>query len=237
MREWIENLFDLIRSKWKISATFGLVVVCGVIILVGAVWPTPAPDVWDDGLDDVAGFFFDKDFNNLPVEERMEMLQEFVARFRDGGQEETAMLAMFLTDVTYDMRKQVEDNMIRLGVDMWSEWGREYEEQDPNLRAEYLDNLILEMDKLGDSFSGRESERSDQERLQGVRRQARRDQERAQEWTDNKPPDADAVTGFLGLYSTEVSSRASAQDRARIMKLSRDLTRHVRGEDVENPDG
>lgn len=212
----------------------GVILLVGVSLLVVLSLPTPPPDVWDDGLDDVAGFFFDEDFNRLPSEERLELLTGFVARFRDGGQEESALLAMFVSDVTRDMRKQVEENMMKLGVDLWSEWGHEYQAVPANRRADYINNLLVKLERMGEEMVGEESERSDSERIAGMERQADRDRNRMRENSGNKPADAEQVSGFLNLYSGQVVSRASARDRAGIIHLTRDITRLLRGESLDD---
>ncbi len=236
MIEMPEAVRDFLgRRNVVIGGGVALVLVIGLVVIVSL--PTPKPDVWDDGLDDVAGFFFDADFNRLPAEERLELLTEFVARFRDGGQEESAMLAMFVSDVTRDMRQQVEDNMMKLGVDLWSEWGQEYGQLAAAEREQYINGLLVKLEKMGEEMVGRESEKTDSERIAGMERQAGRDRERMQDATGNKPADSEQVMGFLNLYSGQVASRASARDRAGIITLTRDITRHLRGESLDDDGG
>ncbi len=225
----------ILRPKVLIGGSVGLILVISLAVVLSL--PTPKPDVWDDGLDDVAGFFFDEDFNRLPAEERLEMLTEFVARFRDGGQEESAMLAMFVADVTHDMRKQVEENMMKLGVELWSGWGEEYGKLPADEREDYISELLVKLEKMGEEMVGQESEKTDSERLAGMEQQAGRDRDRMREGAGNKPADSGQVAGFMGLYSGQVASRASARDRAVIITLTRDISRHLRGESIDDGGG
>lgn len=225
----------LFRRSVAVGSGIGLM--AGVILLTLFTLPTPPPDVWDDGLDDVAGFFFDKDFNRLPAEERLELLTEFIARFRDGGQEESVLLALFVADVTSNMRQQIEDNMLKLGVDLWSEWGQEYGNLPAREREQYINGLLVKLDKIGEEIINRESDKTDSERIAGMARQAGRDRQQMQERSGNKPADPDRITGFLNLYSGEVATRASPQNRAGIINLTRDITRHLRGESLDNGGG
>lgn len=238
----LQNLFleklTIPRFRWTLGIAAGSLLVLAVITAVIALRPTPAPDVWDDGLDDVFGFFFDEDFNRLPPEERIKLLQQFVARFKTVDQQNSALLATFVADVTYEMRQQIEDNVFRLGIDLWSEWGDEYENVPPDQRENYIRSLIAEMDKMGEGFEGRDSGRTNAERVEKIESQAARDRKRAQENAGgNKPPGMDEVTGFINIYSGEFATRAPAKKRAKIIRLSRDMTRYLRGESINNNGG
>jgi len=227
------------RFRWTLGISAGALLILAAITTVIALRPTPPPDVWDDGLDDVFGFFFDEDFNRLPPEERIKLLQQFVARFKTVNQQDSALLATFVADVTYEMRQQIEDNVLRLGVDLWSEWGDEYDNIPPSDRENYIRSLIAEMDKMGEGIEGKDSDRTDAQRVEKIESQADRDRKRMQENAGgNKPPGMDEVTGFINIYSNEFATRASAKKRAKIIRLSRDMTRYLRGESInENNKG
>jgi len=225
------------KRKWIAASVCTLSFTLGLVAFIILTRPTPPPNVWDDGLDDVVGFFFDEDFNRLPPEQRMELLQEFVARFRGGDQQQSALLASVIANVTYDMRKQIEDNMMRLGVDLWSQWGREYEQTSPQDREDYINNLLVELDKMGEKFEGKDSGKTDSERLAKMENQADRDRKQMSKQGANKPPDSDRVSGFLSLYSNQVATRASAKDRAGIIRLTRDITRRLRGQSPKGKSG
>ncbi len=209
-----------------------VVCVLGAVLFVRAMTPTPPPDVWDDGLGDVAGFLFDEDFNRLPPRERMRLITEFAARFNSGSQDDAALLAMFVADVTYDMRQQIEDNLTKLAVDMWTTWADEYAAVSDIDREDYLNQLLLEFDQMGDTINNRDHDITDEERLAKMENQAQKDRNNMRGSNSGKPPSTEKVTGLFGFYSNEVASRVGAVERGRIAMLTRDLSKHVRGESL-----
>ncbi len=219
------------RAVWTLSLSGGLVVTGGVVLAILSMLPVPPPNVAQDEVTKVASFVMHPDFNRLPTRERIGFLQQFLARFRDFDEEDAAALAEFLADMNYELRQQIEANMRQLAVDYLSESAMAYLDVPPDEREAFLRNLLLEMDKMGDGFSGRERDISDEERLADMNRQGQREQERALERTGTTV-DPRGVNMIFNFYETEVSTNVPAVQRGAIARLMLDLTKIRRGQSL-----
>lgn len=236
-------MFNSLISKWLQSRTviWAGAAVIGLALLVTAGFvvreliTTPPPDVWGDGVSDVANFLFDEDFSKLPPKERLSLLAEMIKRFRQFDQDDAAELAALFGDMNRKMREQIEENMRQLVADYMAESAAEYENVPPEQRAQFLRDFVLYFDKLGDEINGRESTRTDDERLERLQRDAARDQERAREGMG--PVDARGVKALMTLYNTDVTQRTGAVQRGQIGRLMRDLTRYMRNEPIDRGGG
>lgn len=216
---------------WTASVT------SGVIILAAGVWvglgfiPDKAPDVANAGLDDVSAFVMDEDFNRLPPKERLDYMLDLMERFKNMDQDDLAYMAETMSALSKSMRDQIEENMRKLAVDLMSDSAAEYSKLSPEDRAAYLDNLMLDLLKIGERFDDTPDNKSDSEKLADAKAQAKRDEERAQE--GSRPLTAERVGGFMSFVERSSSeSGMGAVQKGQVAVLFRDMTRHFRGQDV-----
>ncbi|MCC6908391.1 MAG: hypothetical protein IT430_10655 [Phycisphaerales bacterium] len=221
------------RAIWAMSISGGLVLAGGAVLGILAMLPLPEPDVMGDDLHEVATFAMAEDFNRLTPRERISYLQKFFDRFRDFDEEDAAELSELIADLNFKLREQIEENMRRLAVDFLAESAMEYTNVPADEREAFLRNLLLELDKIGDGFSGRERDISDAERMAAMERQGKREQEHASEEIGSTV-DPRGVNMIFNLYETEVSGKVPAVQRGAIARLMLDLTKIRRGQSI-NP--
>ncbi|MBL1218610.1 MAG: hypothetical protein D8M59_14090 [Planctomycetes bacterium] len=236
-------LLKSLTTNWLQSKTVvwaGSTVVCCALIvtsvlIIREIITTPPPDVWGDEVPEVANFLFDEDFGELPAKERLSLLVEMAKRFNQFSQEDAAELAMLLGEMNRNMREQIEENMRQLVADYMAESAAEYENIPPEQREDFLREFILYFDKLGDEINGRESTRTDEDRMERMQRQASRDKDRAKE--NMGPVNARGVEMMLNFYNSDVTSRTGAVQRGQIGRMMRDITRFMRDEPLDGGGG
>ncbi len=193
--------------------------------------PTPQPDYMADPLNMVFDYtFLTDDFNNLPWQERLKLLNDLVSRMRSMDSDDSLLLAAFAAGIQGSAREQLEKNVSKLAIDMWDSRAKDYAIVPEDQREEYLEQTFLELTKVMESFGGRPSDKSDEERLEDVRRQAQRDRE-------NIRNSGEQIDGrFLGrafdVMNRNVGGNASPQQRVRGQQMMRDMARHFRGQDI-----
>lgn len=226
---WYRDLFQGPARRW----TFGIgsvgVILTSLLVAILILRPTPAPDIWDDDVRDVAVFLMDEDFNRLSARDRLKYLLDFMARFREFDQQDAAMLAAVIGEMTRKLREQIEANMRKLVADLMIESAQEYALLDAADRSAFLDKMLLEMDKVGEGFSGQNRDETDAERLARINRQARRDRERAQQRDGGGAVRPERVDRLFSMYNEQVAGQIGAVQRGRIGRLMRDMSRHLRG--------
>ncbi len=230
MQRALRSLEDR-RTRRRLGVTaLGLAVVAGG----AAAWvyrPMPKPDAATAAVETMAEFVTRKEFNTLPARDRLNYMLEMLDRLRTFDQEDAAELAEFVAEVNYNVRQQVEENMRLLVVDLMSESAVEYAELPPHERGAFLDQWLLEMDKLGDRINDRQRDVSDEDRLVKMNEQAQRDTERAREQSRALQPDR--VEGFFEFYNEQSDSMGAVQ-RGQVARFLRDMSRHVRGESLDD---
>jgi hypothetical protein len=218
-----------------------LAAICVVVLLLAggaatviALMPTRVPDALEDDMGDVLAFALTNDeFNNLPLEERLKLVRDLVERLKTMSGADSAAMAGFAATVEGRIRKQMEKNVKRLGVDVMDYFAEGYADVPPDRQGEYLDGAIVNMTHLMEELTGEDSglPEDDDERLAALREQAQRDQA----WMEqNRPRDMDAgkVVPFIEFLQRDAAQVAGPDQRSRVTKFGRDMTRHLRGEDV-----
>lgn len=215
-------------TVWTFTSVCGAGIVLLSVFIIVALIPTSTPDVWGDDIPEVANFFMDKDFNKLPPRERLGLLTEFIKRFKEFDQDDAVMMAQILSDMNLELRKQIEDNMRQLAIDIMTESASEYALLDPSEKEDYLDKFLLDFDKMADDINGRLSDKTDEERLQDINRHAQRDVNRERD--RSTPIRGEGIKQFFKLYN-ESFEAAGAVQRGEVARFVLDLARYTRGED------
>lgn len=221
------------RERWRRGG-----LVAGAVLGVGlgvaayaALRPVPKPDYLSDEIRELLDYtLLTDEFNNLPVRERVELLSRLVGRLKGMSAGESAMMAAFAAGIAGSARDQMEANMSRLVVDAWDEKAREYGSVPAGDREGYLEGAYVEFEKMLESVAGVESGRSDQERIDNAKREARRGMEQMR--GSGGRPSGEAVGRLMTTLDKQLGQRATPTQRARGLQMLRDMTRHFRGEDV-----
>ncbi|MSR44573.1 MAG: hypothetical protein EXS15_04340 [Phycisphaerales bacterium] len=227
-------LIDLHELKYALRERSQQLIRAGIILLLllivsGTAWWwmavrwRPPPSIFDTPVDDVLGYLAMDDFNELPLEERMKFLLDLSNRFRGMESSESAAMAGFFAGVTGPARKQMTQNVRVLVRDILMQGATGYFELPPSDQGKYIDEWIVNWEKMGEKLAtGKERERTDEERIRGVRRQSERNEERLQDRTI-APLSPDGALGFMSLWQKEVEVTASPKQQGQIARFLDDV--------------
>lgn len=233
------------RLRWaedrKTLLRVGIVAL--VVLSVGAgawgvveFWPRRTPDYLADPMDDILDYtLLTEDFNKLPLEERLKHIKELVQRLKTMSSQDSVLMAAFAANLRDAARKQLEENAKRLAVDMLDDYAKGYKDVPGEDRGSYLDQKALEFTHMMEDLAGESSglAQDDNERLAQLKRQAKRDEEMLRRGDTRMR--ADRVAGFLKFMHQDSDKLATPVQQARMVKFTRDMVRHLRGEDVNSP--
>ncbi|MBC7773301.1 MAG: hypothetical protein H7210_12455 [Pyrinomonadaceae bacterium] len=222
--------------KWPRRIS-GLAAALGVVLL--GIWtviqltPHPQPDFLNDDLGEVLQFtLLTDDFNRLPLDERMKLLKELVQRLKTMSADDAPVMAGFAAGLKAKMKQQVERNVKKLAADMIDGYAKDYASIEPERADEFLDDAIVGFTHLMEDIAGEKSPlpEKDSERLAVIKNQAKKDQERMRE--DTSKLSAARASRFFEFIHKDEGSIANPQQRGRSVKFMRDMTRHMRDQDV-----
>lgn len=191
------------------------------------------PDYEDDGLDLVLDYtLLTDEFNKLPIKERLALLQQLVDRMKSMDAGDSAMMAAFAAGIAGKAREQLMENASKLAIDMFDQYADKYDTVPPEDREKYIEDSMLDLVKTVESLGrgGVPRDVPDDERLADMKRDAQRDQKRMAEG------DRQETGKFAGrvfeFMQSNVGTNASPEQRAKGTLLMRDMTRHLRGQDL-----
>jgi hypothetical protein len=217
----------------------GAVIVAAVLLVGGgagsyfALRATPMPDYDTAGLDDVFNYtLLTDDFNNLPIEERLKLMRQLVARLKSMSANDSMLLGAFAAGIAGAARDQLEENGSKLAIDAWDKYAQDYAKIPDENRAEFLDDTFIEMSKMLEIVAnGTPRDVSDEKRLEEMQDQVQRDGKRLRENPDAMPNNEQLGELFAFMNFT-VGGHANTQQRQRGQQMMRDMTRHFRGKDT-----
>lgn len=215
----------------------GLAVVLALLLfgIWGVIQLTPRhqPDFLNDDLGDVLKFtLLTDDFNNLPLDERMKLLKDLIQRMKNMSADDAPIMAAFAAGLKEKMKRQVERNVKKLAADMIDDYAKDYAAVEPSEADEFLDDAIIGFTHLMEDVAGEKSPlpEKDEERLATIKNQAKKDEQKIRE--DHSPLSAKRASRFFEFVHKDEAAVADPQQRGRSAKFMRDMTRHVRGQDV-----
>ncbi len=216
------------RAAWSV---LGVLVIGGGLGLFLLLRPMPQPDYATAPMDDLMEYtLLTDDFNSLPIAKRRELLKELIERFSKMSSSDSVDMAAWAALIEGDMREQMMKNASLLAIDTWDEFASDYKGVPEAERAEFLDKTIVDFMKMMEGFApGGGRDVPDEKRLADARVQAKRDQDMMR--SDNAPSSgqlgqmADFMRNGMGKFATP-------QAQARSQQLMRDMTRHLRGQDL-----
>jgi hypothetical protein len=194
--------------------------------------PRAVPDMFEDDLADVLDYtLLSENFNKLPIDERMRLLKDMIARMKGMDSNDSALMAGFMAGITGKMRAQLQRNAEKLMVDLWDKYAQDYQKVKPDDRDGYLDKTFVDFTKMAEDIAGFKSNMDDNQRLDEAKKQAKRDEKMLKE-NAPKQMDPQRVAGFMGWMNDRSQKLTSAEQRGRMAGFSRDMTRRLRGQDV-----
>jgi hypothetical protein len=192
--------------------------------------PVPQPDYKKARLDKVFSYtLLTDEFNRLSIEKRMELIGQLVARMKEMSTGDSVVMASFAAGIAGAARKQIEENASRLAIDLWDRYAVEYQNVPAERRADFLDKTFVEFIRTMEAVAGESSNKSDEELLSDVRRQAERDRKAMADPRQAPPPQA--LGRMFTFLRYNVGSHASPAQKTRGQLMLRDMTRHFRGQD------
>lgn len=215
------------RKYWPFAA--GLVVVLGVSGYF-VFRPMPVPDYENDRIDTLMNFtLLQSEFNNLPLERRLELVGMLIQRLEGMNSSDSLMLAAFAGSIRGEARKQLEENASRLAIELWDSLASEYQGVAEDSREQYLAEAFVKFETTLEMMGGDVRDRSPEERLERAKRQAQRDQEAIQ---SGQGPPARIMGRMFEVMNNNVGQHANPLERRRGELLMRDMTRFLRGQPV-----
>jgi len=210
------------RTIMAVSSVGAVAVGLGIYL---AVRPVPKPDYESA---EIARLFdytlLTDEFNKLPVEERVRLIGQLVQRVRDMDASESAMMAAFFAGVAGEAREQLEENASKLMLDAADMVAKDYAAVPPEQRADYMDEAIVRLVRLGEALDPGLAERTDEEILD----QARRDAQRDEDALERGEISSNQASRMMIFMESRVQRNASSHQRQRVNLFMRDMIRHLR---------
>jgi len=190
----------------------------------------PPKTVAEDGfLETMEYAFLNDDFNSLPVEERLKILQDIIAKLRDMGQQDSLLMAMFASLIAGEAREQMLENVGRLAVDSVDTLAREY---DPTAseeeRRRFLLDAYVEIEETLESIAGIDREVTPEERIASRQRGAQREME----WAREGGIGASELARGFDLMNNQVGAYANGHQKRRIATMMRDMVKVMRRDTI-----
>ncbi len=218
----------------RVAATAGVLSFLLLCMWISVrLFPQPQPDFSNDDLGDVLEFALLTDgFNKLPLEERLRLIKELVARMKSMSEEDAPIMAAFAATIKNEMRKQIEQNIKKLAADMVDDFAKRYTDVPPSDAPAFLDDSIIEFTQLIEDIAGEQSPlpTKTDERLAVIKDQAKKDEQRLRE--DNTRLSPERAARFFDFVHDPEGGSVDPVQRGRSVKFMRDMTRHLRGQDT-----
>ncbi|MDX9911729.1 MAG: hypothetical protein RBS39_07860 [Phycisphaerales bacterium] len=238
LRERINRVPRTLRAalakRWRASKVFrfasagalATLVIGGSIGAYLALRPVPKPDYLEDELDKIFSYtLLTNEFNNLPVEERVELVGQLVSRLGKMSDNDSTLLAAFAAGIAGSAREQLEKNVATLFLDMWDQSALQYDKVPQEERGAFLDETYIGFSKMLEALSGQPRDMSDEERLAEGRKQGQREAEMIRSGRVSSRDGAQ----FFRFMNERVGEQASPHQRARIGPVMRDMMSRMRG--------
>jgi hypothetical protein len=224
---WLVRFWVNRRLRYSVLA---VLLIGGTIGAYFGLRPVPQPDYANDPMDDVLNYtLLTDEFNKLPIDKRLELLHDLIERIKTMQSSDSALMAAFAASIDTDkLRKQLEENASRLAMDVWDKYALDYQSKPADQRPAYLDQTLVNMEKMMETVAGVQSDKSDEQRIKEAREQAKRDQEHLQK---GDGPTGGQLARMSDIMRNKMGSHSSPQQQQRGMQLMRDMTRNLRGQD------
>lgn len=223
------------RRRWVKRSTISALV---VLLCAGSAFayvqlrPRAVPDVFEDDLADVLDYsLLSENFNKLPLDERLRLLKDLVAKIKGMDSNDSALMAGFMAGITGKARAQLQRNAEKLGVDIWDKFALDYSKVQPENRDEYLDKAFVDFTKMMEDLAGIKNPMEDNKRLEEAKKQTQA----------NKPPpvpndiDAGRLGQFMGFINDRSQKLTTPQQMGRMSEFGRDMSKRLAGGSLSKP--
>lgn len=226
--DWRERLLEPRALRTAVGGVAAVAIAILAIVWWSSRW-RPPPSIFDSPVDDVLGYLAIDDFNQLPLEERIEFMIEFANRFRGLEQSESAVMAAFMAGLTGDAREQMLQNARVLAKDILADGASNYVSLPEREKDAFIDAWLVEWSKVGERMmTGEVQNRSDEDRIDEFRDQARRQQDRGLSTTGVTLTDVGAGR-FLDFWKSDIETAASPREQAQIAAFMVDVRKRLTG--------
>lgn len=190
-----------------------------------AVRPVPKPDYEQAEMNRIFNYtLLTEEFNNLPVEERIELVSQLYSRVRGMDASESVLVAQFFAGIAGEAREQLERNAGKLLIDAADLVAQDYATVPPENRGDYLDNAYVRLARLTAPFDSSINNKTDEELLEN----AHRDGQREREMLESGEISADQASQFAVFMNEQTRKSASPAQQQRLTLFMRDMTRRFR---------
>ncbi len=220
------------RARLTLGSCTGMLALAGAIVGFATMLGPARPDYQKDRLDSLFHYtLLTDDFNRLSVKERAELIGQLVQRVGSMGSSDSVLMAAFAATIQGEARKQLVENASRLFLDMIDEQAVRYDPSQPkDLRVKQLEDSIIEMARLFETMGGQDNPTDPEKILEDAQRQAQRDQQRVKEGRVS----AEEAGRVMTVLNQTLGQNATPHQTARGGRLLRDMTRHLRGQDIDS---
>lgn len=196
-----------------------------------AVRPIPRPDYETGDMDDLLEYtLLSDDFNKLPIDERMRLLKQVIQRFSTMSSDDSVAMAAWAAAIKDELRDKIMKNASLVVMDLWDKQASDYRAVPEGEKDQWMDKTIVDLMKTMEDLSPMGPRNiSDEERLAEAKAQAARDQKQLR--SDDAPSSGD-LGRMADFMRNGMGKFASPQQQVRAQQLMRDMTRHLRGQDI-----
>jgi hypothetical protein len=210
----------------RVMIVLGLMLCIGAPVLALTVFSgaRKPPSIFDTPIDGVADYLVSEDFSRLSVQERLDFLRDLYERFKGLEQSESAALAGFLAGLSGPAKEQARDNARILAKDILVEGAQGYLALESKAdRGKYIDDWLVKWVRFGEEITGEDTPRSEQDILERLRRDAKRDAERGFQL------DREVAQFMIDMWETDVAPVASPAEQGAIFTFLPALRDHLLG--------
>jgi hypothetical protein len=219
---------QLFLEDRKRLAKIGGALLVALLVCLALLWNASRlrqpPSIFDTPIDNTLGYLTLKDFSKLPLEERIRFMMELAERFRSLKPSESAAMAAFLAGVAGPARDQLRDNVKMIAKDVLAEGAQNYMALPPEKRGAFLDEWIIKWQrKMEKVTTGKEDTKTDSERLDAMRDQGKRNEERQNRMTGGGNLSDRGANGFLDFWQGEIQGSSTPREQGQITKFLDDM--------------
>ena len=219
---------QLFLEDRKRLAKIGGALLVALLVCLALLWNASRlrqpPSIFDTPIDNTLSYLTLKDFSKLPLEERIRFMMELAERFRSLKPSESAAMAAFLAGVAGPARDQLRDNVKMIAKDVLAEGAQNYMALSPEKRGAFLDEWIIKWQrKMEKVTTGKEEKKTDSERLDAMRDQGKRNEERQNRMTGGGNLSDRGANGFLDFWQGEIQGSSTPREQGQITKFLDDM--------------
>ena len=200
----------------------------GILLCLALLWNAmrfrQPPSIFNTPIDNTLGYLTLKDFSKLPLDKRIQFMLELAERFRNLKSNESAAMAAFLAGLAGPARDQLRDNVKMIAKDVLTDGATNYMSLAPSKRDAFIDICIIKWQRtLEKATTGKEEKKTDSERLDAMRDQGKRNEERQGRIVGGGSLTDKGASGFLDFWQGEIEGSSTPREQGQITKFLDDV--------------